>query len=206
VSIALAIRPERIERVAHELDVRARDDPNRCFGYFPGMAQVPHIEHDLPASRAFAQDVPSLRLEEKDLFFNFLRLSRMKQPAKDAFHLDSDAATALTGDQGTLTTRLVLRLLLNLSAMLARTVAYADVDASTVRIRADGGYLFCYDTVPAAAVRRVILPPRQGLVVSGLLLCTNRVLHAGVDDDEGHFVAAYGREDVLGTRGSQEER
>jgi hypothetical protein len=39
---------------------------------------------------------------------------------------------------------------------------------------------------------RVVIPARRGSRVAGLLFAANRVLHSGVDDAGGHFVAAYG--------------
>ena len=37
-------------------------------------------------------------------------------------------------------------------------------------------------------------PPRHGASVHGLAFVSNRVLHSGVDDESGHFIAAYGME------------
>jgi hypothetical protein len=39
--------------------------------------------------------------------------------------------------------------------------------------------------------RRAVIPPRSGSSVAGLLFAANFVLHSGVDDAGGHFVAAY---------------
>jgi hypothetical protein len=43
-------------------------------------------------------------------------------------------------------------------------------------------------------VLTAVIPPRYGASVNGLVFVSNRVLHSGVDDERGHFIAAYGRE------------
>lgn len=46
------------------------------------------------------------------------------------------------------------------------------------------------------------IPPRRGLTVNGLVFASNRVLHSGVDDSHGHFVAAYGVDEDASDAGS----
>jgi hypothetical protein len=38
----------------------------------------------------------------------------------------------------------------------------------------------------------MVIPPRRGSQVSGLLFAANMVLHSGVNMASGRFVAAYG--------------
>ena len=40
------------------------------------------------------------------------------------------------------------------------------------------------------------IPPRRGSHVAGLLFAANLVLHSGVDDASGHFVGAYGIDEI----------
>lgn len=40
--------------------------------------------------------------------------------------------------------------------------------------------------------RVAVLPPRLRPSVAGLVCASNMVLHSGLDDANGHFVAAYG--------------
>ncbi len=85
------------------------------------------------------------------------------------------------------------RLPLNLSARWGRTVHYLDVDSSCVELVADGSYVRAAD--PQGLMDRALtatIPPRSGSYVAGLLFAANLVLHSGVDDVGGHFVAAYG--------------
>lgn len=79
------------------------------------------IHAELPACRALAEALPAISPAGLTYGFNFLRLSLVCQSADPAFHLDSDAATALPGDAGTLNEREVLRLLLNLSSQEERS-------------------------------------------------------------------------------------
>jgi hypothetical protein len=73
--------------------------------------------------------------------FNFLRLSLVRQSAHPAFHLDSDAATALTGDVRNLNEREVLRLLQNLSSQAQRVLHCLDVDPLSIDLVAEGSYV-----------------------------------------------------------------
>jgi hypothetical protein len=125
--------------------------------------------------------------------FNFLRLSLKQQSVDPAYHLDSDAATALSGDITTLTQRRVVRLMLNLRSRSDRALHYLDVDPWCVDLVAEGSYVRGADprTLSTRALRAVI-PARRGSYVAGLLFAANLVLHSGVDNTDGHFVAAYG--------------
>lgn len=38
----------------------------------------------------------------------------------------------------------------------------------------------------------MVIAARSGSRIAGLLFAANLVLHSGVDDEGGHFVAAYG--------------
>jgi hypothetical protein len=180
-----------------ELVARAALDRDRCCGYFPVLEGVHGIDCDLPACRAFARGLPIISHGGRNFRFNFLRLSLKQQSVDPAYHLDSDAATALSGDLTTITRRRVERLLLNLSSRHERTLHYLDVDSRCVEMVTDGSY------VRAADPRRLAdhaltanIPPRHGSHVAGLLFAANLVLHSGVDDVSGHFIGAYGIDEI----------
>jgi hypothetical protein len=178
-----------------ELELRARAalDQDGCCGYFPALEGVDGIDCDLPACRSFARSLPVIDYGGTAYRFNFLRLSLKQQSVDPAYHLDSDAATALSGDVTTIGRRRVERLLLNLSARGARTLHYLDVDSSCVELVADGSYVRAAD--PGGLADQALtatIAPRSGSYVAGLLFAANLVLHSGVDDLSGHFVAAYG--------------
>jgi hypothetical protein len=176
-----------------ELSARAALDRDGCCGYFPDLEGVHGIDCDLPACRAFALSLPVIDYGGTEYRFNFLRLSLKQQSVDPAYHLDSDAATALGGDVTTLRQRRVERLLLNLSARGRRTLHYLDVDSSCVELVADGSYIRAADPRGLAdQALTAMIPPRNGSYVAGLLFAANMVLHSGVDDASGHFVAAYG--------------
>ena len=163
--------------------------------YFPALAGMRGIRSELPACHAFADALPAVSYAGMTYRFNFLRLSLVRQSADPAFHLDSDAATALTGDVSSLGDRAVLRLLLNLSAQQERALHYLGVDPSTVDLVAEGSYVCVKDPTRLQARARVaVMPPRAGTIVYGLAFASNRVLHSGLDGELGHFIAAYGVE------------
>ncbi len=178
-----------------ELRAQARTDPNRCCGYFPSLAESAGILSDLPACAAFAHLLPVVAHHGLSYRFSFLRLSLTQQSSDAAYHLDSDADTAITGDVASLRSRRVLRVLLNLSTSRERALHYLDVDAWSVPLAVDGSYVRVADRVAARGHARVAaIPPRRGATVFGLAFASNLVLHSGVDDPSGHFVAAYGTE------------
>lgn len=137
--------------------------------------------------------MPSIQHCGAEYRFNFIRLSLTQQSVDPAFHLDTDAATALTGDVRTLTQRRVGRLLLNFSSHSQRVLHYLDVDPHCVGLISDGSYVRVAS--PLGLMERalsVVIPARSGSCVAGLAFIANVVLHSGVDDTGGHFVAAYG--------------
>jgi hypothetical protein len=184
-----------ITNAGQELRQRAAADPNGCFGYFPGMQHRSGIDSDLPESQSFADTVPSIDLSGRVVGFNFLRLSVVRQNAISPYHLDSDAATAITGDTSTIQQRQVWRFLMNLADEHPRTLSYLDVDPATIEITDRNGYVHPADPAVAASTERSLtIPPREGRIIRGVLFCASQVLHAGQDDDWGHFVAGYGHD------------
>jgi hypothetical protein len=182
---------DRIARVQAELGDRAALDQNRCCGYFPALEGVRGMVTELPACRVFRDHLPSIEHSGANYQFNFIRLSLTQQSADPVFHLDSDAATALSGDVTTLRQRRVARLLLNLSSEDTRTVHFLDIDPFDVDLISDGSYVRVAE--PLAHMERaftVSIPARCGSCVAGLAFTANLVLHSGVDDPGGHFVAA----------------
>lgn len=183
-----------VETVEQELKKKALIDPDQCFGYFPAM-QVEGIYSDLPASQAFEATIPWLRVNELDLGFNFLRMSLVEQKASASFHLDSDAATALTGDLDSVGERHVWRLLLNLSPDHNRYLSYVAIDPFKLPLTKRQNYIYCPDVaIPRDKIRTTPIPSRLQHIAHGVLFCSSQVLHSGQDDENGHFVAAYGRE------------
>jgi hypothetical protein len=163
--------------------------------YFPALAGMNGIRTELPACRVLAEALPAISHAGMTYRFNFLRLSLVRQSADPAFHLDSDAATALTGDVSSLSEREVLRLLLNLSSQEERALHYLDVDPQTTELVAEGSYVCANDPARLQTRARVaVIPPRVGTTVYGLAFASNRVLHSGLDGEHGHFIAAYGVE------------
>lgn len=175
-----------------ELRQHAETDVDKCFGYFPYM-KSPGIDNQLPACKAVADSAPTLELSGIDLQFNFLRMSLVEQHASGPYHLDSDAATALTGDVHTVLKRQVWRLILNLSSKHTRTLGYLDANpAGLIKFREN--YIYCpKESIPQGAIRDAVIPPRKDGTVHGVLFCSSQVLHTGKDNENGHFVGAYGR-------------
>jgi hypothetical protein len=184
-----------IRAAERELWLRARYDTDNCFGYFPALAGTEGILCDLPACRTLAAAVPQITHDGWLYRFNFLRMSLVQQSCHPEFHLDSDAATALSGDVETISRRCVWRMVLNLSATNQRALHYLDIDSASVELIVRGGYVSVSRTeFLGEKVLTAVIPPRRGASVHGLVFPSNRVLHSGIDDECGHFIAAYGME------------
>ncbi len=179
-----------------ELGGRARFTPEKCYGHFPHTTDMFGIATDLPASKQLVDARPDLMVNGKLLPFNFLRLSLIKQLAQAPFHLDSDAETGLTGEVETVLDRTVWRALLNLSRTHPRKLTYLNVDPITLPLEKVGGYVQCSKKeVNQRAIRSLSIPHRRGTQTFGAILCVSQVLHRGVDDEWGHFIASYGAEE-----------
>jgi hypothetical protein len=193
VALDLPQVAENAPTVEFELGAQAASDRDQCCGYFPALDGVPGISSDLPACHTFSTLLPLIRHGGREYRFNFLRLSLRQQSSDPAYHLDSDAATALGGDVSTLAQRRVMRLMLNLSSQSARTLHYLDVDPSCIDLVAEGSYIRAADPQNLSTrTLRAVIPARRGSHVAGLLFAANLVLHSGVDHADGHFIAAYG--------------
>ena len=194
--------PEVVDSAEAELRSGALEDRDRCRGYFPSLAGTNGIVTDLPASASFAARFPRIVCSGVTHRFNFLRLSLAQQSLIPEFHLDSDADTAITGEVSSLGHRQIRRVLLNLSEHGGRALHYLDVDPWSIGLEADGSYVRVVDAAGLRDRTRVVtIPRRSGPTVHGLAFASNLVLHSGVDDAHGHFVAAYGI-DVNASSGS----
>lgn len=196
VKLKLDVKQQLIHQARKELYERSQVDSNNCFGYFPALANQKDIDTTLPSCEALAKTLPKIVMDHKELRFNFIRLSTVQQKGTSPFHLDTDAATALTGNIATLDQRLVWRLLINLNQEAERTLGYLDVNIHDVSLSNDGGYVHCVDKqAEKQRAQKVTLPRAKGTEVYAVLFCASRVLHTGKDDINGHFVAGYGCEE-----------
>jgi hypothetical protein len=146
VELELELISDVITAAEAELRLGAISDRDRCCGYFPALTEMSGIRTELPACRSFADALPEISHAGMSFGFNFLRISLIRQSADPAFHLDSDAATALTGDVRDLSERVVLRLLLNLSSQDERMLHYLDADPRTTDLVAEGSYVCAAET------------------------------------------------------------
>jgi hypothetical protein len=183
----------QVDETERELRYHAQADNNQCCGYFPSLTGHPGISVALPACRDFASIMPTITHAGVTYRFNFIRLSLTCQSSLPTYHLDTDAATALTGDPATLGQRQVGRILLNLSARDQRALHYLDLDVAATPLTREGSYVRASEGADITRYARfAAIPPRTGTIVHGIRFASSHVLHSGVDGPHGHFVAAYG--------------
>jgi hypothetical protein len=137
------------------------------------------IDHDLPACRALAEGYPLQRVGELAVRFNFMRMSLRRQALlvqheDTIFHLDSVAATALTGNLDTITNRQLWRLHVNLHPVHTRTLAYVDIHPAFIAgsIVQHENYAYCPpEAISKKALTTTDIPRRiGGTTMGGILL------------------------------------
>src|SRR5262245_18042649 len=141
VTISAPVAARLIDAAHRELRQRASTDANACFGYFPALAGARGIDCALPACRHLSRAMPAIELEQAIYAFNFVRLSLIRQRCLAPFRFDSDAATAISGNIGSMHERPVFRLLLKLSPTHARRLLYLDPNCDRGPLARHGGYL-----------------------------------------------------------------
>jgi hypothetical protein len=194
ISIELAGVSSAIDAVQQELTERALQTPSRCYGYFPDVKEE-GVRRDLPACEAFADNLPTVQVNGQYLGFNFLRMSLVKQEAKAHFHIDTDLASGFGGERRYVLTRRVWRLILNLSSVNDRRIAYSSQHPESIPLVDEDGYVHCPSGyIDERAMTILSIRPRVRDTIYGALLCVSQVLHSGQDDELGHFVASYGED------------
>lgn len=102
----------------------------------------------------------------------------------------------MTGDATTIGKRIVWRLLVNMSAENPRKISYIDANPMTLPLESHDGYINCpSELINTQDIRYIDLKPRIRRIAQGALFCSSRLLHTGQDDENGHFIAAFGFEE-----------
>ncbi len=184
-----------IDAVYDELSSKAAQDHHQCMGYFPGIIGK-NIDADFDKTKKFEAEIPSITVNGVKQELNFVRLSLARQAGTFDYHIDSSAAGASYTDPYNFVGKTIWRTIINLGQR-PRVVGYLDIDPSSVVLKREGqlqGYNA--DSVDDELCKEITLPPRSLAVASGVTFMSDRVLHVGRDDANGHFIAAYGAEVV----------
>lgn len=180
-----------IEAAHDELEERAVFDRDLCMGYFPAI-QGQGESADLPHCRELAESLPHIQISNGlPLGFDWLRLSLKKQPKKAPYHLDLSRGTGMSSVEGA---KRITRLLLNFSPDFSRKIGYLVVDPLDAPLKADNGFRIYDGDPPSRAARTLIIPPRQRGMVFGAIIEVTNVLHSGIEEEDGHFLASYSTE------------
>lgn len=205
--LRLSLQPQRLRLPFHLETDTATALANNVWSLahvFPAITQHSAHSHGsgCPEQRAHGQvAVPSLRSigrsrgDEWRVIENSADPSLHEKPWEQRLQEDERRVSA-TWDCA-LERRYVFRLLLNLSTARPRTLAYLDLDPTQVRLAGRGAYVQCVQPIDLERVVQLAIPPRRGRLAHGLFFCASRVLHTCEDDNEGQFVAGFGREVAL---------
>ena len=177
------------ENALAELGAVAQLETDRCWGYFrPEDAQLS------PSAAEFAEEMDVITIDGVEYPFSFLRLSLQAQPANvpGSLHIDATSAAGMGDYQDGVE---VWRVLLNLSTEHQRAVSYTTqspfdpsltlVEADQLRTSTDFNQIFKTE---------IVMPPRVGNIAHAVTLCASHILHGGNDTEDGHYLAAFGKE------------
>jgi hypothetical protein len=177
--------------VTDELEFNALSDIDACSVY--SSYANGGSNRGLVLSEKFARQNSALPMNGlEDFSFGFLQLSLFPQKSMHGLYVESNSVSGI-GEQ-TLHSR-SWRAILNLGHY-ARKMTYSVQPLSQLELVDVGGLRTC-DDYNTKLVRSLILPPRNSGRVFGLTFCASEVLHGGLDDENGHFIASYGLEEPL---------
>ena len=190
---------EHIKRAYEELKehLSKSDDRSHTWGYFP---QYCHDESQYQNCIMLGKKlkeglVSKLPFPESSMSLAFVRIADNK-PVSDfgGLHVDVDTGVAHHRDHSVDVGLDVLRLILNLGEY-PRIVEYVPLSKDSLRRL---GYIIPeedYKTLPfpEGTIRyRIGIPVREANTIYGLKFWSSQVPHAGITDERGHFIAAFG--------------
>ena len=168
-----------------ELKGFAEKAEDKCWGYF--------FESDrdsLPVTHTLATRLQQIVSDKYDDFeFSFIRWSgkRQRPLVGDNLHLDSNSKTGI----GKVDSHVeAWRILINLDEKLKRSVSYSKVMPDSNKIMQDKGLRT--SNLKDSDKDSAILEPISGNTAHGLVFCASEVFHGGDDDENGHFLLAFG--------------
>lgn len=174
----------------NELAKMAARQAQGSWGYFPH--DIPDV-HGLTASVAFVNANSHLTIADRNLPFSWLRVAVQKQTALQPLHLDGDPGAGFTRTIDP--SRRIWRAVMNLSTQHERVFGFSLTDPWSRSMKLDHGYFYLEDEDPEM-VQKVVIPPREGRLAHGLLVCVSQLLHTGIDDEHGHFLVSYAADEA----------
>jgi hypothetical protein len=189
--------PSAVDRLAaaeQELAARAAGEPDGCWGYYPDIDGAP----ELPESKRFAGVQPHIFYDSLAFSFSWLRYSRGREGGTiPTYHLDANRAEGFADEtsstESLVPSKEIWRLLYNLHDSAPRDIAYLTTPPTVDILVNRSGVIGLrdYDEIDPFDEQILTIPPRQGSKVWGARLCVSRVLHAGMETADGHFLASY---------------
>jgi len=169
--------------------IESNGNGSLTWGYFPEIKD----QNQYPKCRILEEELSELLLSKinKNFSLAFIRLS-VGKPASDygGLHIDVDIGVGHTRT----TPYEIVRLIANIGDA-PRTIEYIDIDSDDlknmeVEISRDK---YAIITPPKSIkIKKLEIPPREKDAIWILRFWSSLIPHAGITNEDGHFVAAYG--------------
>lgn len=177
--------------------IEERADASYTWGYFPGIVdpndpypECQKLEKDLQESL-----VSQFPTEQQDLHLAFIRAASQRPVSEfGGLHIDADQGVMHKRDASTMDKN-ILRVLVNLDSLNPRRLGYTKQTAEELRSQGLDIPKDHYQEIKLPdhiKLESIEIPPRELGHIYVLKFWSDIVPHAGLTDDSGHFLAAYG--------------
>lgn len=192
---AIDFRPAYEELLSH---IAANADANQTWGYFPELSPEPE---DYPACLQLERQLEqqlfqnTAGYQKYDYKLAFIRAARGKPTSKyGGLHIDVHRGVAHRRDPNIDSAKEIRRLLLNPYSK-PRKVEYAPfaIDQLIKRgVNVSRQQYQVIDLPRGIKTKSIEIPPLQPGLIHGLEFVSSQIAHAGVTNEDGHFLVAYG--------------
>ncbi|MBI3334197.1 hypothetical protein HYZ97_01815 [Candidatus Pacearchaeota archaeon] len=178
-----------VQATKNELKCYAEKTKDKLWGYFPGTEEKESEKY--PQTIALARQI-SVLIGEDIRQCAFIRLCGGRPETEfGGLHLDTRSKAA--EEEGA--KRDILRILVNLHKK-PRKLRYCPLEAEELRKKdiKVSTHKYTVVTLPDTVKTEIIeIPPLTDNSVYVLKFIATRILHVGVNDEHGHFIASFGR-------------
>lgn len=178
-------------------------DESCTWAYLPQYRDIPeHYAACRQLEQKLQEEMRKYKVE-RSMRLVFIRRTTSKPISQfGGLHVDVDIGVKHQRDPAIADNTDILRLILNLGDS-PRIVEYAPKTKQELRNLGykipDGVYKQLDSELKDTPRKRIEIPARQGSIVYGLKFWASLVPHAGITDERGHFVAAFGKYANIGS-------
>ncbi len=179
--------------------VKEKADESYTWGYFPeligksGYNEYPYCTK--LSEQLQKKFINNLRESERNFRLAFIRMAT-RTPVSEfgGLHIDVDIGIAHKRDPSAPHEKEIVRFLLN-PGKHPRILEYTEVDRNALQKMGVNISRTEYRILKLPAnieIKRIEIPPRENNFIWALKFWSSLIPHAGITDDNGHFLIAYG--------------